>query len=291
MEESFREDFLVKIYTFSAEKQILISIYDDLLVNFASDAKLIGNNYLGSITDLFLAKPPITVIKLKDKEVDRIVLDRPIIKIGRTPDNDICIDNLAVSRVHAILEDNKGTFYVKDCDSLNGTLLNGQKVGRAKLEHRDVLRIGKHDIVFLKQEGRTVTADLYNEGLDQTIMISGGAKPAEAHSSTLVPDVPAAHGGDHLHPRLLEKTPDGDRVIELLKPALIFGTDASADVSINGFLVAAHHAEIVRQGDHYVIRHLKGFRKVKVGGKSVSESILKPNDTIEIANREFTFLE
>lgn len=290
-EESFREDFLVKIYTFSAEKQLLICLFDDLLVNFAKDARLIEENYLGSIVDLYLAKPPIVIVKLKDKEVDRYVLEKTVTKIGRTPDNDICIDNLAVSRVHAILENNKGTFYVKDCDSLNGTLLNGSKVGCAKLGHRDVLRVGKHDIVFLKQEGREVPEDVYNEGLDQTVIISGVRRGVPLTGPGTMPQEQPATDTQQLHPRLLEKTPDGDRIIELLKPALVFGNDETADVSIHGFLVAAHHAEIVRRGDHYVIRHLKGFRKVKVGGKSVSETVLKPNDTIEIANREFTFLE
>ena len=57
-EASFREDFLVKIYTLSTEKQVEICVYEDLLVSYAEDAKTISESFEGSIVDLFLAKPP-----------------------------------------------------------------------------------------------------------------------------------------------------------------------------------------------------------------------------------------
>jgi pSer/pThr/pTyr-binding forkhead associated (FHA) protein len=55
--------------------------------------------------------------------------------------------------------------------------------------------------------------------------------------------------------------------------------------------VAKKHAEIVREEDRVVLRHLRGLRKVSVSGKSVREVELKNNDEIKIAKDEFIFQE
>jgi len=83
-EEAFRDDFLVKIYTLSAEKQLQIYLYEDLLVHFASDAKLVEASFAGNFADLFLSKPPTVVLYLKGKELSRFSLDKSVTNIGRT---------------------------------------------------------------------------------------------------------------------------------------------------------------------------------------------------------------
>jgi pSer/pThr/pTyr-binding forkhead associated (FHA) protein len=279
-EENFREDFLVKIYTLSTEKQVDMSVYEDLLVKYADDAKTISESFDGSIVDLYLSKPPTVTLQFKDKEIDQFVLDKQITKIGRTSDNDIVIDNLAVSRLHATIENSKGEYFIQDCDSLNGTLLNKNRVGRSKLEEGDIVCIGKHDLIFRAQLGQNTGDVSLVNGLDQTMILKRNETPAPQMIKTAADQ----------SPRLLEKTPHGEKVIELTKQSLILGNTKDADIEITGFLVAKKHAEIVRENGHFVIRHLKGLRKVKVSGKRINQCVLKPNDKIEIANKEFIFL-
>jgi pSer/pThr/pTyr-binding forkhead associated (FHA) protein len=287
-EGTFREEFLVKIYTISAQQQLTIGLYEDLLVTYASDAKTADDKFDGNFEDLYLAKPPVVSLQFKDKEIDHWVFDRPQFKIGRTPDNDIVIDNLAVSRLHAVLEEEKGNYYVRDCDSLNGTLLNDQKVGRAKLEDGDEVCIGKHTIQFRRQGGQAVPAGETIQGFDQTMIINTAVDAVQ---------IPQEHPQaikqtrSRTNPRLIIKTEYGDRVVELKNRSLTIGSDMTADVIVEGLFVAKKHAEIVREEDRVVLRHLGGLRKVSVRGKSVREVELKNNDEIKIAKDEFIYQE
>jgi hypothetical protein len=72
--------------------------------------------------------------------------------IGRQPDCDIFLDDVTVSRKHAILIDSGGEFRVEDQGSLNGTFLNKKRIeGSARVEDGDELQIGKYRLTFLKR--------------------------------------------------------------------------------------------------------------------------------------------
>jgi serine/threonine protein kinase len=69
--------------------------------------------------------------------------------VGRSPDNDIVIsDMLAVSRYHAQVIPENGTCVLYDRDSLNGTVVNNQRVFRHELEHGDQIQIGSARLLF-----------------------------------------------------------------------------------------------------------------------------------------------
>ena len=55
--------------------------------------------------------------------------------------------------------------------------------------------------------------------------------------------------------------------------------------------MAKKHAEIVKENDRVILRHLRGLRKVSVRGKPVREVEPKDNDEIRIANEEVIFQE
>ena len=281
-ESNLRDDFLLKIYTMSAATPLEIKIYDNLLVTYASDAKMIDARYQGDIANLYLSKPPMITLEFKGTEIGHWVMDKPALDVGRTADNHIQIDNLAVSRLHAVIEKDVGDYYIKDCDSLNGTLLNGKRIGRAKLGDGDQITIGKHTLLFQNSAGKARKASPDIAPFDQTIIMQPDQAPPEA---TVV------HRVDQASPRLIERTDFGETIIELNKPAIVIGKDADADISIGGFLVAKHHAEIVNKDGDYIIRHVSGYRKVSVGGEAIKERVLKNNDEIRIGKKEFIFQE
>jgi pSer/pThr/pTyr-binding forkhead associated (FHA) protein len=276
---TFREDFLVKIYTLSADKPLAIAVYDDLLVTYAEDAKTIDASFTGDLLSLYLSKPPFITLEFKNREIFRLILDKPSIKIGRTKDNDVAIDNLAVSRLHALIEEDKGHYYIKDCDSLNGTVLNGKRVGRAKLVEGDEVVIGKHKLIFRRQEGCVEPAGETIDQFDQTMVIT-----AASPSIPVQPDTQ-----QESPPTLIFKAKDGDREFSIKRSPLTIGRDLTADIEIGGWLVAKQHAEIIEENGSFVLRHLHGFRKVKVSGRSIREHILQDNDVIRIAGQEFVF--
>ncbi|MCI0452431.1 MAG: FHA domain-containing protein [Candidatus Latescibacteria bacterium] len=313
-EGTFREEFLVKVYTRSAEKPLTISLFEDFLVSYAPDAKNLPESFAGRFEDVFLSKPPVVVLRFKDREIGRWEVDRPRLRIGRTPDNDIVIDNLAVSRLHALIEEEKGGYFVRDCDSLNGTEVNGARITRRKLEDGDEITIAKHTIQFRVQGGHAVAEPEAMAGFDQTMIfqrssLAGGGP----HAAPTPAPHPAPHPTAHSHdpseghdtrtatmtavdaskrpPRLVVHTEFGDRIVEIEDDGVVIGKDQDADVHVAGMFVAGRHAEIIRENGRTILRRVGGLRPVRVGGRTVKEIELKDNDEIQIASESFVFHE
>jgi pSer/pThr/pTyr-binding forkhead associated (FHA) protein len=71
--------------------------------------------------------------------------------IGRSPDCGIFLDDVTVSRRHAVLTERNGAFFIEDQGSLNGTFVNRKRVEAAQLEDGDELQIGKYRLTFLNR--------------------------------------------------------------------------------------------------------------------------------------------
>jgi pSer/pThr/pTyr-binding forkhead associated (FHA) protein len=79
-------------------------------------------------------------------------LDRPVLNIGRRPDNQLVIDDPRVSRVHAQLRAIRGRYVIFDLDSTGGTFVNNQPVRQSVLYTGDVVSLAGVPLVF-GQEG------------------------------------------------------------------------------------------------------------------------------------------
>ena len=71
--------------------------------------------------------------------------------IGRSPDCDIFLDDVTVSRNHAVLVERDRHFFVEDQGSLNGTFVNRRRIDNQELENGDELQIGKYKLTFLEK--------------------------------------------------------------------------------------------------------------------------------------------
>ena len=72
--------------------------------------------------------------------------------IGRSPDNDIFLDDVTVSRKHAVLVQSGGEFRIEDLGSLNGTFVNRRRIDSAtRLESGDEVQIGKYRLSFISK--------------------------------------------------------------------------------------------------------------------------------------------
>ena len=90
--------------------------------------------------------------------INKCPLDQPRLRIGRSPECDIFIDDAVVSSEHAVIEkiespDSKGAveYYLEDQNSTNGTFLNDEKTTRQKLTHEDVIRVGWVSFKFIDE--------------------------------------------------------------------------------------------------------------------------------------------
>ena len=108
-------------------------------------------------------------LRFKDKTLKQIKNDKNEITIGRGNNNDIIIDNLAVSKEHAKIIKLPDGYELVDLDSTNGTLLNDKDIKKAKLVAQDVLTIGKHTLKIKSTDPpKAAAADL----VDKTVKVS-----------------------------------------------------------------------------------------------------------------------
>ena len=90
-----------------------------------------------------------------------LVLNRSLISIGRDPSNDVVLPDAMVSRRHAVIEYRGSQYYVRDCNSSNGSLVNGDRVSERSLRDGDLVAIGTARLLFredlvLEESGKVV---------------------------------------------------------------------------------------------------------------------------------------
>ena len=69
--------------------------------------------------------------------------------VGRSPDCEIFLDDVTVSRNHAVLLERDGAYVVEDQSSLNGTFVNRKRIESATLQEGDEVQIGKYRMTFI----------------------------------------------------------------------------------------------------------------------------------------------
>jgi pSer/pThr/pTyr-binding forkhead associated (FHA) protein len=101
------------------------------------------------LEELGVEGPALVVRSGGGRAGEQFPLERTQTTIGRTPDCDVFLDDVTVSRRHAIVARGAGGFTIEDLGSLNGTFLNRHRIEKADLENGDELQIGKYRLIFL----------------------------------------------------------------------------------------------------------------------------------------------
>ena len=95
--------------------------------------------------------------------------------IGRLPDNDVSIDNTAVSGHHSLIINILNDSFLEDLNSTNGTYVNGKLIKKHALQHGDVITIGHHQLRFSDQQAPETEQDEF----EKTMVIPAGQQSAE----------------------------------------------------------------------------------------------------------------
>ncbi|MEQ1439559.1 FHA domain-containing protein [Fontimonas sp. SYSU GA230001] len=220
-----------------------------------------------------------------------VPLNKERITIGRHPDNDICLNDKAVSGHHAVVITILQDSFLEDLDSTNGTQVNGKQIAKHPLTHGDTIAIGRNT---LKYEGEGAADDDFEKtmilkpgqfGAAFDAQVSKAAAPAAAAAPAVPPAQPAATPAP-AKPMLgklrVTTGPNAGKELELSKALTTIGKP--------GVQVAA----ITRRADGYYIVHVggeSGGTKPLVNGVplDVQARKLNPNDTVELVGTRMTF--
>jgi uncharacterized RDD family membrane protein YckC len=80
-----------------------------------------------------------------------IPLPRSLLSIGRDPSNDLVLPDAMVSRRHAVIEFRSSQYFLRDCNSSNGSLVNGDRVSERSLRDGDLMAIGTARLLFREE--------------------------------------------------------------------------------------------------------------------------------------------
>lgn len=237
---------------------------------------------------------PRLVLKFESAPLKEVPLGTRPVTIGRAPDNDIPIDNLAVSNYHARVYLEAGSLVVEDLNSLNGSFLNDIRVERAMLKDGDTILIGKHHIIVDQSHDAALPLDAWRKA------------PAPRVSETMVLDTherrqmleQAAAAGERsqLSPERL-KVPTlsvlrgrtNQKEYRLSGKLTVIGHSKMATVRLRGWFTPEIAAQINKHEDGYYLG--RGDTVPKVNGVEISGlTRLNDGDMIEVGRVRLNFL-
>ena len=229
-------------------------------------------------------------------------LDKERITIGRKPDNDIPIDNLAVSGKHSLIITILDDSFLEDLGSTNGSYVNGKLVKKHALKDGDVIAIGKHELKYINEHA---TAD--DDEFEKTMIIKPGsasaavaaAKAAEQAVAAAAPAAatPAASGGGTAPSPTATSASSG---MPLGRLTVLNGPIAGKELELTKALVTlgkpgTQVAVISRRPQGYFLTHIEsdgdGKRYPLVNGEGIGPKAyqLKDSDLIELAGIKMEF--
>jgi len=221
---------------------------------------------------------PILTLKFQEKSLGEFTLaPGKTTAIGRRPENEVAIDNLAVSGHHAKIDAIGNEYIFTDLQSKNGSFINGQMVSTHKLQHGDVITVGKHTLEFTYKEGeerpQKTDGDLY-----QTMVMD-----TNQHRKMLKKKKPEAPVPKPV-PQAALSLVAGDRgEVAISKKLFKIGKGIQNDFQVNGLWVGQTAVTVSQRPDGYYLSYVEGMAKPKVNGEVVKSTVrLKEFDIIEL---------
>ena len=231
------------------------------------------------------------ILSLEGSVIRETNLDKERVTIGRKPQNDIQIENLAVSSEHARIITILNDSFLEDLGSTNGTLVNGNPIKKHILQHNDTIEIGKYILKYVSDASAGQTSA---EDFERTMVLrmpnamQRTAAPertdtmtrlvAEPPAPAVATPPPAAASGQQAHIQILSG-PGVGRELALIKNLTTLGKP--------GVQVAV----ITKRPQGYFITHVEGANYPVLNGATLDAQAhaLKNHDLVEIAGVKMEF--
>jgi pSer/pThr/pTyr-binding forkhead associated (FHA) protein len=208
--------------------------------------------------------------------------------IGRLPDNDIRIDNAAVSGHHSLIINILNDSFLEDLNSTNGTYVNGKLIKKHALQHGDVITVGHHQLRFVED-------DEQQDEFEKTMVIQPSQRPVDKIRT-------ASEAADQASPSIAAtgKSRALDAAaIRKAKLQVLSGAFAGRELELNKALTTLGRpgvqvAAITRRSEGYFIVHVDSGKSddfplvngAPIGGQATR---LNDNDVIQLAGVKMGF--
>ncbi len=238
--------------------------------------------------------------------------------VGRLPDNDIRIDNAAVSGHHSLIINILNDSFLEDLNSTNGNYVNGKLIKKHALQHGDVITVGHHQLRYVDDQADQVPEDEF----EKTMVITPSDQDADDVAATeraVDEAVAAAIEQEEEPPRVQqpaaareaapaaafrpnetqEVEPGAVPALPKAKLQVLSGTFAGRELELTKALTTLGRpgvqvAAITRRAEGYFIVHVEGGEMGDfplVNGRPIGPQArrLEDNDVIQLAGVKMGF--
>lgn len=264
------------------------------------------------------------ILSLEGSVIREIPLNKDRVTIGRKPQNDIPIENLAVSGEHACIVTILNDSFLEDLGSTNGTLVNGNQVKKHILQNNDVIEIGKYKMKYVVESASGATAHAPADDFEKTMVMRAPVRPAAPKAEVAPPapkpaaaPAPAPAPAPKAAPAAAQAAPaaatrpaaPAAAVAPSPAPAhkpgeapllaalqLLTGASAGKEIELTKNLTTlgkpgVQVAVITRRPQGYFITHVEGANYPVVNGKTLDAQArpLSDHDVIELTGVKMEF--
>lgn len=214
--------------------------------------------------------------------------------IGRLPDNDIRIDNAAVSGHHSLIINILNDSFLEDLNSTNGTYVNGKLIKKHALQHGDVVTVGHHQLRFVED-------DEAQDEFEKTMVIQPSSRPVEklrAANDAVEKASPAAALSATGKARAIID-PSSAAALKKAKLQVLSGAFAGRELELSKALTTLGRpgvqvAAITRRAEGYFIVHVDSgkdndFPLLNGNAIGAQATRLADNDVIQLAGVKMGF--
>ena len=223
--------------------------------------------------------------------------------VGRLPDNDVRIDNAAVSGHHGLIINILNDSFLEDLNSTNGTYVNGKLIKKHALTHGDVITIGHHHLRFVDSQVESSEQDEF----ERTLVIQPGqvnearlraATESIAPAATHAPAPTPAAAAPRAAPATAAEKGAPSRAAKL---QVLSGQFAGRELELAKTLTTLGRpgvqvAAISRRSDGYYVVHVESSKPGDfplVNGQPIGPQAkrLHDNDVVTLAGVKMGFFE
>ena len=238
------------------------------------------------------------ILSMDGLVLKEILLNKERMTIGRKANNDIQIDNLAISGEHAAVVTILNDSFLEDLNSTNGTLVNGQPAKKHFLKNGDVIELGKYKLKYVSEQVQQAESADFEKTM---VLRPNTLKPAPAPSGAAPAPMPSATQANYgdtqtamrvdVAPAPAARPAPASAAIQLLN-----GANAGRELELTKTLTTlgkpgVQVAVIARRPHGYFITHVEGAQFPVLNGQVVDAQAhqLKDHDVIEIAGIKMEF--
>ncbi len=213
--------------------------------------------------------------------------------VGRLPDNDIRIDNPAVSGHHSLVINILNDSFLEDLSSTNGTYVNGKLIKKHALQHGDVITVGHHQLRFAE----TVAEEEEQDDEFARTMIIDSSQEALQRAAAKMSEAAAAQESHYAEAAVA--APPAPRPLKNAKMQVMNGKFAGREVELNKALttLGSPGAQVIavtkRSEGYYVVlvENKKPDNPPKINGEQLGSQarLLRDNDIVELIGIKMGF--